>query len=154
MQKLYATIQPEAFNAVIDGKPVSLYAIGNGRGTLAAKITNYGGKMVQLLVPDRRGNLSDVLLGWETIAQTRANLPSAGAIIGRYANRIAGAILPLDTETYQLTINDGANRPNCIHGGKRARVLPFSKRIPLARMLSSSSTFLKMAKRDFPAIVS
>jgi aldose 1-epimerase len=130
MQKPYANLQAAAFNAIIDGRPVSLYSIRNRKGTLIARITNYGGKMVQLLVPDRFGTLGDVVLGWETIAETRINSPSAGAIIGRYANRIAGGILRLDSETYQLTVNDGANRPNCIHGGKKgSRFVVFDARV-------------------------
>jgi aldose 1-epimerase len=97
---------------------IALFTLRNETGTLVARVTNYGGKMMQLLVPDRKGQLGDVLLGWDSLEDTMKHLPSAGAIIGRYANRISGGKFTLGGREYVLTKNDGA-RPNTVHGGAK-----------------------------------
>ena len=79
-------------------------------------ITNYGGIVVSLRVPDRLGRFSDVVLGYETLDGYLSNRPYFGAIIGRYANRIAGACFRLHQMEYRLARNDGANH---LHGGIR-----------------------------------
>jgi aldose 1-epimerase len=146
----YVKLQPSAFETIVDDKPVSLFRLSNAGETLIAQVTNYGGKMVQLLVPDRSGQLGDVLLGWENINETRAHVPSAGAIIGRYANRIAGGNFRLDGREYQLTINDGGNRPNCIHGGRKgSRFVVFDAKQISASALELQYTF-KNGEEGFP----
>jgi aldose 1-epimerase len=96
-----------------DGKEVSLYILRNAGGA-EATITNYGGIVVSLLVPDRTGKMVDVVLGYDDLAGYIKTTPYFGALIGRYGNRIAGAKFTLDGKTYTLAANDGANT---LHGG-------------------------------------
>ena len=111
----YVELKQSAFQKEIDGKQVNLFTLTNKNG-MTAKITNYGGKIVQLLVPDKNGRLSDVVLGYETIDQTIAGQASMGCTVGRYANRIGKGKFPLDGADYHLTINNGANH---LHGGTK-----------------------------------
>ena len=136
-------LQPASYSKEADGKQIALYTIRNKRGTMVARITNYGGKMVQLLVPDRSGKLGDVVLGWETIEGAQKNLPSAGAIVGRYANRIAGGKFTLGGQEYTLAQND-TPRPNTLHGGKKgSRFVVFD-----AKQLDRSSLELTYLFKD------
>ncbi|MEN8128386.1 MAG: aldose epimerase family protein [Planctomycetota bacterium] len=97
-----------------DGKAVQLYTLTNDNG-MVAKITNYGGIIVELWAPDRDGDLTDVVLGFDTIADYEEKSPYFGCITGRYANRIANGSFTLDGVTYdKLAINNG---PNHLHGG-------------------------------------
>jgi len=99
-----------------DGKAVSLYTLTNSKG-LVAKITNFGGTVTSLLVPDKSGKLVDVVLGYDALKEYKANQGGTyfGALIGRYGNRIAKGHLVVDGKAYQLFIN---NKPNTLHGGK------------------------------------
>ncbi len=99
----------------VDGQPVRLYTLTNARG-MTVTITNYGGTVTSILVPDRRGRLGDVALGYDNLAQyvKAVNGTYFGALIGRYANRIAKGHLVVDGKTYKLAIN---NTPNTLHGG-------------------------------------
>ncbi|MFP4624711.1 MAG: aldose epimerase family protein [Gemmatimonadota bacterium] len=115
MGRLEATGTPvgEPFGDV-DGEPVELYRLRNANG-VEARVTNYGGIIVSLMVPDRTGEFADVVLGYETVDEYVAdNSPYFGAIIGRFGNRIAGAEFTLDGETHTLAANNG---PNALHGG-------------------------------------
>lgn len=106
-------LDPADFNAVIDGKPVALYTLKNAAG-MEVCITNFGGRIVSLMVPDRNGELRDVVLGFDNIADYQ-NVPSDfGASIGRYANRIDHGRLVIDGDTVQLPQN---NFGHCLHGG-------------------------------------
>jgi aldose 1-epimerase len=96
-----------------DGKEVSLYTLRNANGA-EATITNYGGIVVSLLVPDRTGKMIDVVLGYDDLAGYIKTTPYFGALIGRYGNRIAHGKFTLDGKTYTLATNDGANT---LHGG-------------------------------------
>ena len=96
-----------------DGKEVSLYTLRNASGA-EATITNYGGIVVTLLVPDRTGKMVDVVLGYDDLAGYIKTTPYFGALIGRYGNRIAQGKFTLDGKTYPLATNDGANS---LHGG-------------------------------------
>lgn len=84
------------------------------QGGLIAEITNYGGALVSLFVPDRLGNFTDIVLGYDTLASYQACTDYLGAIIGRHANRIGQAQFLLAEKRYQLEANDG---PNHLHGG-------------------------------------
>ena len=109
-------LDPQNFVAEVGGKQTALYTLTNANG-LEVCITNYGGRIVSLVVPDRNGNPTDVVLGFDNVAQyaDTENTPSDyGSSVGRYANRIAGGKFTLNGEEYQLTQNDG---PNCLHGG-------------------------------------
>ncbi len=109
-------LDPQNFAATIKGKTTALYTLTNANG-LEVCITNYGGRVVSLMVPDKDGKLTDVVLGFDNVAQyaDTENSPSDyGSSVGRYANRIAGGKFTLNGEEIQLTQNDG---PNCLHGG-------------------------------------
>jgi len=99
----------------LGGVQVDLYTLTNSKGMQAA-ITNYGGIVVSLLVPDRHGKLGDVVLGYETLDEYVRSSPYFGAIIGRYGNRIAKGRFTLDGRQYVLAQN---NNENHLHGGKR-----------------------------------
>lgn len=98
-----------------DGKETGLYVLKNSRG-LEACITNYGGRLVSLLVPDRNGILKDVVLGYGSIAEYLAVDGNYGALIGRYGNRIKNGTFTLDGVTYDLPKN---NNGHCLHGGPK-----------------------------------
>jgi aldose 1-epimerase len=134
----YVELDRRNFQATIDGKPVDLYTIANGRG-LTAKITNQGAKIQQLLVRNRLGRIDDVALGYESIAGVMSGQASMGAFIGRYANRIARGKFSLDGREYQLTVNNG---PNSLHGGlKGSRFVVFDPEPVDARTLRMRYVF-------------
>ncbi|WP_228950400.1 aldose epimerase family protein [Mucilaginibacter sp. UR6-1] len=98
----------------VDGKEVSLYTLKNSNG-VSVGITNYGGRVVSLNVPDKDGKFTDVVLGYDSLkSYQKKGEPYFGALIGRYGNRIAKGKFTLDGKPYQLDINDGVNT---LHGG-------------------------------------
>jgi aldose 1-epimerase len=98
---------------VIDGKDVDLYTLINKNGLLA-KVTTFGAILTELQVPDRKGKLGDVVLGWDTLAEYEKNDPHFGSTVGRVGNRIANARFELDGKIYKLAANNG---PHHLHGG-------------------------------------
>src|SRR6184192_4069814 len=113
--KTKVTSQP--FGKMPDGTSVELYTLADGQ--VEARITNYGGIIVSLKVPDKKGTREDVVLGFDNLDGYVANNNQKGgaffgAIIGRYANRIANASFMLDGKKYSVPQNDG---PNSLHGG-------------------------------------
>lgn len=106
-----------------EGQGVYQYVLTNKNGMQAAIMT-YGGIMTSLTVPDRNGKLENVLLGYSSLEDywRTGNKNYFGALVGRYANRIADGRFTLDGISYQLSVNDG---PNTLHGGRRG----FDKRI-------------------------
>lgn len=108
-------IDAARFNKEVDGKQVSLYTMHNGDVTM--QVTNYGGRVVALWAPDKKGNFADVVLGYDNIDQYLDNKGERylGAVVGRFANRIANGSFTLDSVTYQLPKNDGENT---LHGGE------------------------------------
>ena len=108
-----AGIAKEAFGLMPDGSPVDLYTLTNANGC-EAKITNFGGIVLSLKVPDRAGHLSDVVLGFDSLEPYLVNTPHFGALIGRYGNRIGKGRFVLDDVEYQLATNNGENH---LHGG-------------------------------------
>ena len=106
----------ESFHQVMDGKQVDLYILKN-KNYAQAMITNYGGRLVSLLVPDKNNKMTDVVLGFDSVQQYRNSTEAYfGATIGRFGNRIAKGKFVLDGKTYSLFIN---NKPNTLHGGKK-----------------------------------
>ena len=102
------------FEKTVDGIPVKLYALKNKKGMEIA-ITNYGAKVVSLLVPDKNGDFVDVVLGHSTIDEyLNSEEPYFGAVCGRTGNRIAKGKFTLEGKEYTLAINNG---PNNLHGG-------------------------------------
>jgi len=109
-------LDPAKFDTLINEKPVKLYTLVNKNGVEAC-ITNFGGRLVSLMVPDREGKLTDVVLGYDNIAQyaDAKNFGSDfGASIGRYANRIKNGQFCIGDSTIQLPQN---NFGHCLHGG-------------------------------------
>jgi aldose 1-epimerase len=102
-----------SFGKTADGKPVVLYLLKNKNGVEVA-ITTYGGAVVSLKVPDRNGKLGDVVLGYDSLEGYENDKAYLGAIVGRYANRIAHAQFTLDGKAYTLAKNNGENS---LHGG-------------------------------------
>ena len=104
------------FQDAIDGKKTDLYILKNGNGMTAA-ITNYGGRLVSLLVPDKDGKLTDVNVGFGSVKDYFSSSESYfGATIGRVGNRIARGKFTLDGKEYALFTNNGVNT---LHGGKK-----------------------------------
>ncbi|MCX7722306.1 MAG: galactose mutarotase [Verrucomicrobiae bacterium] len=106
-------ITKQPFGRTRDGTPIDLYVLRNSKG-MEAGICNYGGIVVWLKVPDKYGQLGDVVLGYDHLDGYLTNNPYFGCLIGRYGNRIANGRFVLDGVTYQLATNDG---PNHLHGG-------------------------------------
>ena len=101
-----------------DGKPVYLYTLENNNGMIV-KITNYGGTVTDIIVPDKDGNSGSIACGFDTLdgyfsEAYQGNSPYFGCIVGRYAGRVKGGKFAVGGQEYQLATNDG---PNHIHGG-------------------------------------
>jgi aldose 1-epimerase len=127
-----ATPQPssttkKSFGKTPDGQPVDLYVLTNKSGA-EASITNYGGALVSLKVPDRNGKLADVVLGYDSADGYVKDTSYFGALVGRYGNRIGHAQFVLDGKTYTLAKNNGENT---LHGGVKG----FNKALWTARIL-------------------
>jgi aldose 1-epimerase len=101
------------FTTQVQGKPVTLYVLKNENG-LEATITNYGGRWVSMMVPDKNGRLTDVVLGYDHIDDYISSTGNFGGLIGRYGNRIANARFTLDGVEYTLPAN---NNGHTLHGG-------------------------------------
>ena len=106
-------LDPQNFVAEKDGKATALYTLKNAAG-MEVCVTNFGGRLVSVMAPDKDGNMVDVILGFDNINDYMTKPSDFGASIGRYANRIAGGKFELDGQTVILNQNDG---PNCLHGG-------------------------------------
>ncbi len=110
-----ATIRKSDFGKLPDNSPVDLYTLTNANG-LVAKVSNYGTIITELHVPDREGNLGDIVLGFDNLAQYLKGHPYFGCTVGRVANRIDGGKFTLDGKAYSLPINNGVNH---LHGGRK-----------------------------------
>ena len=105
----------ERFGTTDCGEAVSVFTLKNAHG-MALRVTDYGGIILTLLVPDKNGRLDDVVLGYDSLTGYLRSSPYFGALIGRYGNRIAHGRFTLDGKTYTLATNNG---PNHLHGGLR-----------------------------------
>jgi aldose 1-epimerase len=108
------SMKTTVFGKLPDGREVHQYTLSNGAG-LTAQILDYGATITSLSVPDRNGNLADVVLGYDTLEGYLSGTAYLGAVVGRYGNRIGKGQFQLDGKLYQLAINDGENH---LHGGK------------------------------------
>jgi aldose 1-epimerase len=132
---------PTGFEKTIDGKQTHFYVLKNKNGMEAA-ITNYGGHLISLLVPDKTGKLTNVVVGFNDIEGYQKSLGSYyGATIGRYGNRIAKGHFVLDGKRYDLFIN---NKPNTLHGGKKG----FNDVVWDAKQLNDSTVELAYLSKD------
>ncbi len=123
-----STMQKQAFGKTDDGQQMDLYTLTNKNGMQVA-ITNFGGTVVSIKVPDKKGNIEDVVLGYDDVSGYQGGKAYFGATIGRYGNRIAKGKFTLDGKTYSLPLNDG---PNTLHGGTKG----FSQRVWTAKDVS------------------
>jgi aldose 1-epimerase len=121
-------IKMTLFGKMPDGQEVHLYTL-TSRGGMQVELTNYGARIVSIDVPDKHGNIADVVLGFDDLAGYLGKDPYFGATIGRYANRIANGKFTLDGVQYKVPINDG---PNSLHGGTEG----FDKKVWTASELS------------------
>jgi aldose 1-epimerase len=108
-------IKKTPFGTMPDGTTVDLFTLTTPKG-ISAAITNYGGIVVSLKTPDKSGKSGDIVLGFDDLKGYLQDEPYFGALIGRYANRIAKAKFTLDGKEYKLAANDNGNS---LHGGKK-----------------------------------
>ena len=108
-----AAITQAPFGTLSDGKVATLYTLRNASGS-QVQITNYGGIVTAIRVPDKNGVRGDVVLGFDTLQGYIDKSPYFGALVGRYANRIAKGRFALDGKTYKVAVNNGVNH---LHGG-------------------------------------
>lgn len=106
-------IVKEPFGIAPDGQEIDLFTLTNSNG-MVAKITNFGGIVTSLLVPDKDGNMEDVVLGFDSLQPYLEEHPYFGALVGRYGNRIAKGKFTLNGIEYTLAVNNGENH---LHGG-------------------------------------
>jgi aldose 1-epimerase len=123
------TISKRDFGTGPNGEKVYLYTLGNKQG-VEASITNYGGAITSIMTPDRNGVFGDVVLGYDTLDEYIKNPRYLGALIGRFANRIARGKFSLNGVECQLAQNNGQNH---LHGGTKG----FDKRVWQASEISS-----------------
>ena len=110
----FSGLKREDFQSTIQGKQTDLYTLVNKEG-FEVCITNYGGALVAIMVPDKNGKLENVIQGHDTIqGVVESPEPFLSTLIGRYGNRICKGKFTLDGKTYDLAINNG---PNHLHGG-------------------------------------
>ncbi len=107
------TFEKEVFGQTKDGQTAYMYTVKNKNGVMA-QYTDYGAILVSLYVPDRNGNMEDVVLGYDELERYFVNSPNFGSTIGRHANRIGGAKFEINGIEYTLDKNDGNNN---LHGG-------------------------------------
>jgi aldose 1-epimerase len=129
-----ASLTTEPFGKTEQGEPVTLTRMTNAHG-FVVEFMSYGGIVTKILAPDREGRLADIVLGFPTLRDYETKSAEGGlyfgALIGRYANRIAHGRFELDGHTYALAVNDP---PNALHGGKKG----FDKRVWDVRPIAAS----------------
>ncbi|MEP6951979.1 MAG: aldose epimerase family protein, partial [Ginsengibacter sp.] len=136
-----ATLDKKNFDTTIDDRQTKLYILKNHTGMEAA-ITNYGGRLVSLVVPDKNGKMTDVVVGFKSVQDyVNSTEPYFGATIGRFGNRIAKGKFSLDGRQYTLFTNNGANT---LHGGKKG----YQSVVWDAKRLNDSSLELTYLSKD------
>lgn len=139
-------LDPENFKAEYRGDSTALYTLKNSNGVEAC-ITNFGGRLVSMMVPDKEGTLKDVVLGFDSVQAyfPENNLSDFGASIGRYANRIDHGKFRLDTAEYQLPLNNGLHS---LHGGGELGTLGWQYRVYKADQKNDSTLVLTIESAD------
>jgi aldose 1-epimerase len=131
-------ITSQEFGTMTDGQHVQIYKLTNKNG-MEAEITNFGGIVQSLKVPDKNGKFTDVVLGYDKLEGYVTDKSSFGSLIGRYGNRIAHAKFTLDGHTFTLAKNDGENH---LHGGLKG----FNKKVWTAKQEGNSLVLNYLSK--------
>jgi aldose 1-epimerase len=113
--RLVAQPRVATTSTMLDTQRVAVFTLANGKG-MEVRVTEYGATILSIRVPDRRGHVDDVVLGFDSLADYVRNPRYIGAVVGRYGNRVAGGRFTLDGREYTLARNNG---PNHLHGGTR-----------------------------------
>jgi aldose 1-epimerase len=148
-------LDPEKFIAEYDGDSTALYTLKNQQG-MEVCITNFGGRIVSIMVPNRHGEMVDVVLGFDSVQAyfPEVNATDFGASVGRYANRINQGRFVLDGDTIQLPRNDHGH---CLHGGTDMGTKGWQYRVYNANQLNDSVLQLSILSPDgdngFPGTV-
>jgi aldose 1-epimerase len=124
----------------LNGKPVSLYTLFNKNG-MSVDITNYGAKIIRLMVPDRNGKFDDVVLAFDTLEEVIEKEIYFGAVCGRFANRIKDGKFSIDGVEYTLPINNGTNS---LHGG----IHGYNEKIWTVKSVSQQELVLELFSPD------
>lgn len=146
---------PEKFATLFRGDSTALYTLRNASG-MEMCVTNFGARIVSVMVPDRAGNMRDVVLGFDSIQAyfPENNATDFGATIGRYANRIANGQFVLDADTFNLPRN---NYGHCLHGGADMGSLGWQYRVFKADQINDTTLTLSLTSPDgdngFPGTV-
>ncbi len=133
-------LNPQDFIAEKNGKETALYTLKNSNG-MEVCITNFGGRLVSVMVPDREGKMTDVILGFDNVHDYMTIPSDFGASIGRYANRIGGGTFTIDDVTYNVDRN---NNGNCLHGGAEG----WQYQVYNAYMLTDQALYLTLESAD------
>ena len=133
-------LNPKDFEGEYEGAPTALYTLTNKAG-MEVCITNFGGRIVSVMVPDKEGKMQDVVLGFDKVSDyfPENNSSDFGAAIGRYANRINQGRITIDGETIQLPQN---NFGHCLHGG------PTGWQYQVYSVLEADSSHLKLLRES------
>ena len=148
-----ATLKKEDFGKTTDGQSVELYTLTNANG-VEARIITYGGIVVSLRTPDRKGKLDDIVLGFDTLDEYLKGHPFFGALTGRYANRIAKGRFTLNGVEYKLAVNNGENH---LHGGIKGfdKVVWKARQVPAKDGVALELTYLsKDGEEGYPGNLS
>lgn len=125
--KTLSGLNPKDFETIVDGDSTALYVLTNKNG-MEVCVTNFGARIVSVMVPDVKGQLQDVVLGFDSIGQYIRIPSDFGAAIGRYANRINKGQISVGGETIQLPVN---NYGHCLHGGPQGWQYKVFKATPI-----------------------
>ncbi len=141
-QQTLSGLDPQNFVSEYEGKPTALYTLKNANG-MEVCVTNFGGRIVSIMVPDRNGDFKDVVLGFDSVQAyfPENNLSDFGASIGRYANRINQGKIVIEGDTIQLPQN---NFGHCLHGGPTG----WQYKVYGANQLNDSTLVLTMDSPD------
>lgn len=138
--KTVSGLAPANFRTQVDGRQTDLFVLENKNG-MEVCITNFGGRIVSVMVPDREGVMRDVVLGFDSIQDYMKYPTDFGATIGRYANRINQGRITVEGVDYQLPQN---NYGHCLHGGPKG----FQYRVFSARPIDNQTLELSYLAED------
>ena len=139
-QETLSGLKKSDFQSVVNGDSTNLYVLTNANG-VEVTLTNYGGRIVSVMVPDRDGNMKDVVLGFDKVADYINVDNNFGATIGRYGNRIANGKITVEGVEYQLPLN---NFGHTLHGGPEG----FDKKVFKAEQINNQTVVFSYLSKD------